>query len=246
VSLPSERSGVTPLLDLSGVAAGYGAARVLWDIDLQLAPRSVTALIGRNGVGKTTLLRTIMGIQPLDAGAIRLDGQDIGRLPPQRRARAGIGYVPQGRHIFPQLTVAENLQTGLMALGPRGRASAGVPDHIYDLFPKLGAIRQRKGGLLSGGEQQQLAIGRALAGAPRLLLLDEPTEGVQPNVVQMIEAALLQVRADMGLTIVLIEQYLDFAWRFADRYAVMDGGRIIRQGDTATESATDVAHLVRI
>ncbi len=235
---------MTPLLDLSGVAAGYGAARVLWDIELQLGPGSVTALIGRNGVGKTTLLRTIMGIQPLDAGAIHLDGQDIGRLPPQRRARAGIGYVPQGRHIFPQLTVAENLETGLMARGSRG--TGGVPDMIYDLFPKLATIRQRKGGLLSGGEQQQLAIGRALAGAPRLLLLDEPTEGVQPNVVQMIEAALLKVRAEMGLTIVLIEQYLDFAWSFADRYAVMDGGRIIRQGDTASESAADVAHLVRI
>lgn len=235
---------MNPLLALSGVAVGYGAARVLWDIDLQLAPGSVTALIGRNGVGKTTLLRTIIGIQPLDAGTITLDGQDIGTLPPQRRARAGIGYVPQGRHIFPQLTVAENLETGLMARSSRG--TGGVPDHIYDLFPKLGTIRQRKGGLLSGGEQQQLAIGRALAGAPRLLLLDEPTEGVQPNVVQMIEAALLQVRADMGLTIILIEQYLDFAWSFADHYAVMDGGRIVRHGDTATESAGDVAHLVHI
>jgi urea transport system ATP-binding protein len=235
---------VTPLLDVTGVAAGYGAARVLWDVDLALAPGSVTALIGRNGVGKTTLLRTIMGIQPLDAGAIHLEGQDIGRLPPHRRAGAGIGYVPQGRHIFPQLTVAENLETGLMARSGRGRG--GVPDLIYDLFPKLATIRQRKGGLLSGGEQQQLAIGRALAGAPRLLLLDEPTEGVQPNVVQMIEAALLKVRAEMGLTIVLVEQYLDFAWSFADRYAVMDGGRIIRQGDTTSESAADVAHLVKI
>lgn len=229
---------------MSGVAAGYGAARVLHEVDLALAPGSVTALIGRNGVGKTTLLRTIMGIRPVDAGRIMFDGADVGRLPPERRARAGIGYVPQGRHIFAQLTVAENLETGLSARG--GRATGGVPDFIYELFPKLGTIRGRKGGLLSGGEQQQLAIGRALAGAPRLLLLDEPTEGVQPNVVAMIEAALLKVRTEMGLTIVLIEQYLDFAWSFADHYAVMDGGRIVRQGSTAAESAADVAHLVRI
>ncbi|GGE07274.1 ABC transporter ATP-binding protein [Polymorphobacter glacialis] len=237
---------VMPLVVMTGVASGYGAARVLHDVELALAAGSVTALIGRNGVGKTTLLRTIMGIRPLDAGTMIFDGGDIGRLPPSARARAGIGYVPQGRHIFPQLTVAENLETGLSALGPRGKARAGVPDHIYDLFPKLAMIRGRKGGLLSGGEQQQLAIGRALAGAPRLLLLDEPTEGVQPNVVQMIEAVLLKVRAEFGLTIILIEQYLDFAWSFADHYAVMDGGRIVRQGDTAAESAADVAHLVRI
>lgn len=237
---------MTALLALAGVASGYGAARVLDGIDLALGAGSVTALIGRNGVGKTTLLRTIMGIQPLDAGAIHFDGADISRLKPEARARAGIGYVPQGRHIFPQLTVAENLLTGLSALGPRGRAAVGVPDHVYDLFPKLAAIRNRKGGLLSGGEQQQLAIGRALAGAPRLLLLDEPTEGVQPNVVAMIEAALRKVRAELGLTIILIEQYLDFAWSFADRYAVMDGGRLVRQGSTATETAADVAHLVSI
>jgi urea transport system ATP-binding protein len=237
---------MTPLLDLRGVGAGYGQSRVLWDVDLALETGSVTALIGRNGIGKTTLLRTIMGLRPLDTGTLALDGSDIGGLSPQARARAGIGYVPQGRHIFPQLTVMENLETGLMALGPRGKASAGVPDHIFALFPKLADIRHRKGGLLSGGEQQQLAIGRALAGAPRLLLLDEPTEGVQPNVVQMIEAALLKVRAEFGLTIILIEQYLDFAWSFADHYAAMDGGRIVRQGSTATDSAADVAHLVHI
>lgn len=235
---------MTPLLAMRGVAAGYGAAPVLHDVDLALAPGSVTALIGRNGVGKTTLLRTIMGIRPLAAGSITLDGTAIGRLPTVRRARAGIGYVPQGRHIFAQATVAENLETGLSARG--GRASGGVPDFIYALFPKLADIRHRKGGLLSGGEQQQLAIGRALAGAPRLLLLDEPTEGVQPNVVQMIESALSTARAELGLTIILVEQYLDFAWAFADRYAVMDGGRIVREGSTATESAADVAHLVRI
>ncbi|WP_156677755.1 urea ABC transporter ATP-binding subunit UrtE [Sphingomonas profundi] len=233
---------MTALLDLAGVASGYGQSRVLWDVDLALPERSVMALIGRNGVGKTTLLRTIMGVQRLDGGSIRFAGDEIGRLDSFRRARAGIGFVPQGRHIFPQLTVQENLETGLSAAG-RG---ATVPDHIFDLFPKLREVRTRKGGFLSGGEQQQLAIGRALAGRPRLLLLDEPTEGVQPSVVQMIEAALRRVRDDLGVTILIVEQYLDFAWSFADRYTAMDGGRIVREGSTVQDSAEDVAHLVHI
>jgi len=236
---------MTALIALAGVSSGYGQSQVLWDVDLALEPGSVTALIGRNGVGKTTLFRTIMGIRPLFGGSIRLAGVEIGTLPTQRRARAGIGYVPQGRHIFPQLSVAENLETGLAAR-PDGAGSARVPDMIYDLFPKLAELRARKGGFLSGGEQQQLAIGRALAGDPKLLLLDEPTEGIQPNVVQMIEEVLLKVRRELGLTVLIIEQYLDFAWSFADHYAVMDGGRITRRGDTATEAAADVAHLVHI
>ncbi len=234
---------MSALLELASVSSGYGQSRVLWDVDLALAEGSVMALIGRNGVGKTTLLRTIMGVQRLDTGSIRLGGDEIGKLDAFRRARAGIGFVPQGRHIFPQLTVQENLETGLSACAERG---AKVPDHIFDLFPKLAQVRARKGGFLSGGEQQQLAIGRALAGRPRLLLLDEPTEGVQPNVVQMIEAALRSVRDDLGVTILIVEQYLDFAWSFADRYTAMDGGRVVRDGSTATDSAVDVAHLVHI
>jgi len=234
---------MSALIELQSVSAGYGQSQVLWDADLAIAERSVTALIGRNGVGKTTLLRTIMGVQPLSGGTILFDGQDIGALPSHHRARAGIGFVPQGRHIFPHLTVMENLETGLSACSERG---AKVPDHIFELFPKLAQIRDRKGGFLSGGEQQQLAIGRALTGRPKLLLLDEPTEGIQPNVVQMIEAALRSVRDDLGVTILIVEQYLDFAWAFADRYAVMDGGKVVREGDTATETAADVAHLVHI
>ncbi|MET0270550.1 MAG: ATP-binding cassette domain-containing protein, partial [Sphingomonas sp.] len=155
----------------------------------------------------------------------------------------GIGFVPQGRHIFPQLTVQENLETGLSACATRG---AAVPDHIFELFPKLHQVRGRKGGFLSGGEQQQLAIGRALVGRPRLLLLDEPTEGVQPNVVQMIEEALRRVRDDLGVTVLIVEQYLDFVWSFADRYVAMDGGRVVAEGATAGASAADVAHLVHI
>ena len=233
---------MSAFLELARVSSGYGQSRVLWDVDLALPEKSVMALIGRNGVGKTTLLRTIMGVQRLDSGGILFAGEEIGKLGSHKRARAGIGFVPQGRHIFPQLSVQENLETGLSAT-VRG---AKVPDHIFDLFPKLAQVRTRKGGFLSGGEQQQLAIGRALAGRPRLLLLDEPTEGVQPNVVQMIEAALRSVRDDLGVTILIVEQYLDFAWSFADCYTAMDGGRVVREGSTAQDSAEDVAHLVHI
>jgi urea transport system ATP-binding protein len=232
------------LLELAGVSAAYGQSRVLWDVDLSLPRGRAMALIGRNGVGKTTLLHTIMGTRSATAGTIDFAGRDMTRLRADRRARAGIGFVPQGRHIFPQLTVMENLETGLSARG--GRGSGGVPQHIFDLFPKLYDIRSRAGGFLSGGEQQQLAIGRALAGEPSLLLLDEPTEGIQPNVVQQIEAALVHVRDTLGMTVLIVEQYLDFVWRFADDYAAMQGGRIVRTGRIADESAASVAHLVQI
>jgi urea transport system ATP-binding protein len=238
---------MTTLLQLERVAAAYGQSRVLWDIDLDVEQGGAMALIGRNGVGKTTLLRAIMGVQRLTGGRILLDGRDITALQSFERARAGIGFVPQGRHIFPHLTVTENLETGFSALAGRGAgASGGIPDHIYELFPKLKQIAQRKGGFLSGGEQQQLAIGRALVGQPKLLLLDEPTEGIQPSVVQQIEDALRRVRTELGVTIVIVEQYLDFAWSFADHYSVMQRGRIIRQGSTRSESAAEVAHLVNI
>ena len=235
---------MTPLLRLNGACAGYGQSQVLWDIDLDIPAGGVTAVIGRNGVGKTTLLRTIVGAQPLTGGRMLFDGWDMGHLASHHRARAGVGYVPQGRHVFPHLTVDENLATGLSAAG--GRGSGAVPAYVFEMFPKLAQIRQRKAGVLSGGEQQQLAIGRALAGMPRLLLLDEPTEGIQPNVVQQIEEALQRIRRDLGVTIVIVEQYLDFAWSFADRYCVIQGGRVIREGGTHDERAEDVASLVSI
>ncbi|TNE38796.1 MAG: urea ABC transporter ATP-binding subunit UrtE [Sphingomonadales bacterium] len=231
------------LLSLDGVSSGYGQSRILWDVDFALPRGKATALIGRNGVGKTTLLSTIMGLRPALTGRILFDGKDITRLSTHQRARAGIAIVPQGRHVFPFLTVEENLLSGLAA---RRDGKKAIPDFIFDLFPKLAQIRHRKGGLLSGGEQQQLAIGRALAGDPRLLLLDEPTEGIQPNVVAQIEAALRHVRTEMGMTILVVEQYLDFAWRLADLYSAMQGGRIVRQGDTSSETADAVAHLVHI
>ncbi|MHB8886188.1 MAG: urea ABC transporter ATP-binding subunit UrtE [Methylovirgula sp.] len=239
---------MTTLLKLDQLSTSYGQSRVLWDIDLEIPAGGVLALIGRNGVGKTTLLKSIIGVQPLSGGSIHFDGRDVSTLKTFERARAGIGFVPQGRHIFPHLSVAENLETGLSALAGRGTGSikAGVPEHIYELFPKLKQIKDRKGGVLSGGEQQQLAIGRALAGQPKLLLLDEPTEGIQPNVVQQIEDALRSVRCDLGVTIMIVEQYLDFAWSFADTYCVLQRGRIVRQGSTVTESAAEVAHLVNI
>ncbi|AOF97160.1 urea ABC transporter ATP-binding subunit UrtE [Sphingobium sp. RAC03] len=234
------------LLEIAGLSSAYGQSRVLWDVDLTLARGQVMALIGRNGVGKTTLLHTIMGTRPVTGGTLHFDGRDMTAMPAHSRARAGIGFVPQGRHVFPQLTVMENLETGLSALAGRGKRGAQVPQHIFDLFPKLWDIRGRAAGFLSGGEQQQLAIGRALAGEPSLLLLDEPTEGIQPNVVQQIEAALVHVRDELGMTVLVVEQYLDFVWRFADRYCAMQNGRIIRQGAIADESAKDVAHLVQI
>lgn len=236
-----------PLLSISSLRAGYDQTQVLWDVDLDLPRGEVMALIGRNGVGKTTLLHTIMGTRPISSGSLYFDGQDMTASPPDRRARAGIGFVPQGRHIFPQLTVMENLETGLCATGDRGGEDGRkVPQHVFDLFPKLYDIRSRAGGFLSGGEQQQLAIGRALAGRPLLLLLDEPTEGIQPNVVQQIERALAHVRDELGMTIVVVEQYLDFVWRFADRYSAMQNGRITHSGLVAEQSAQDVAHLVQI
>ena len=236
------------MLKLNRISAAYGQSSVLWGIDLDVPRGGALALIGRNGVGKTTLLKSIVGVLPLTFGNILFDGTDVTDMRAFERARAGIGYVPQGRHIFPHLTVAENLETGLSALTGRaaGAVRAGVPEHIYELFPKLKEISGRKAGVLSGGEQQQLAIGRALAGQPKLLLLDEPTEGIQPNIVQQIEAALRRVRRELGVTVMIVEQYLDFAWSFADHYCVMQRGRIVRQGSTQGESAAEVAHLVNI
>lgn len=235
------------LLELEAACAAYGQSQVLWSIDMEVEQGAAVALIGRNGVGKTTLLNAIAGVQKLTGGHLKFGGQDLTAAPAHGRARAGIGFVPQGRHVFPHLTVMENLTVGLAALaGRKAVKESGIASHIFDLFPKLTQIRNRKAGLLSGGEQQQLAIGRALAGQPRLLLLDEPTEGIQPNVVQQIEAALRRIRTELGVTILIVEQYLDFAWSFAEAYHVMQRGRIIRSGSTAMESASEISHLVNI
>jgi urea transport system ATP-binding protein len=237
---------MTDLLNLRGVGAAYGKAAVLSGINIDVRPGAATAILGRNGVGKTTLLRTIMGLHRLAEGEILLDGDQVGPLGAHLRARRGIGFVPQGRHIFPHLTVEENLQVGLSALAGRGEKDRAVPAYVGDLFPKLKQISGRAAGYLSGGEQQQLAIGRALAGRPRLLLLDEPTEGVQPSVVQQIQEVLGRIRSELGVAIILVEQNLDFAWSFADRYVVMQRGRVVRDGATADAPVTSVAHLIHV
>jgi urea transport system ATP-binding protein len=238
---------MTALLTLERVSSAYGQSQVLWNVDMNIEQGGAVALIGRHGVGKTTLLKTIVGVQKLTGGRIGFAGADVSALAAHGRARAGIGYVPQGRHVFPHLSVMENLTVGLAALtGRQGLTQSGIGDYIFDLFPKLTQIRARKAGLLSGGEQQQLAIGRALAGQPKLLLLDEPTEGIQPSVVKQIEHALRRIRSELGVTIVIVEQYLDFAWSFAERYHVMQRGQIVREGSTRDESAAEIAHLVNI
>jgi len=235
------------LLNLRSVSTAYGKGQVLWDIAFDLDKGDAAAILGRNGVGKTTLLKTIMGQLRATGGHLYWHADDITAMAPHQRARAGIGFVPQGRHVFPHLTVRENLEVGLSALaGKSGVEVRGIPDMVFDLFPKLTQIAGRKAGVLSGGEQQQLAIGRALAGQPELLLLDEPTEGIQPNIVQQIEDALVRVRKELGVAILIVEQNLDFAWSFADRYFVMQRGRIVKEGRTAGERAADVAALVHI
>jgi urea transport system ATP-binding protein len=238
---------MSELLNLRTIDTAYGRSPVLFDVALDMKAGGAGAILGRNGVGKTTLLKTIVGQMKLTKGQIFLNQNDVSGFSAHQRARAGIGFVPQGRHVFPHLTVEENLSVGLSALA--GRKAAGpkkVPDYIFDLFPKLKDIAQRKAGVLSGGEQQQLAIGRALAGRPRLLLLDEPTEGIQPNIVQQIEAALARIRKDLGVAILIVEQNLDFAWSFADHYFVMQRGRIVKHGATAEATTEEVAHLIHV
>jgi urea transport system ATP-binding protein len=235
------------LLTLEGIGAAYGISPVLTEVELEIRSGEAVTLLGRNGVGKTTLLRTIAGLHPIAAGRLTFEGEDVTAMPAFRRARCGIALVPQGRGIFPHLTVEQNLVLGLSALaGRKSRTRSQVPPYIFEMFPALVRLRARKGGVLSGGEQQQLAIGRALVAQPRLLLLDEPTEGIQPSIVREIGAALNRIRTELNIAILLVEQYLRFAWAIADRYYVMQRGRIVRTGDTHTESPDNVAHLLSV
>ena len=215
------------MLAIEGLSAAYGESQVLWEVDLAVPAASVVCLMGRNGVGKTTLLRAVMGLLPGRGGRVSLDGQDITGWSTDRRARAGIGYVPQGREIFPHLTVAENLRMSLLGCG-----RASTLDDALDLFPKLRTLLGRKGGVLSGGEQQMLAIGRALLTRPKVLMLDEPTEGIQPSIILEIEDALRRIRTELGLAVLLVEQYLDFAEGLADAYVIMAKGAVVASGAT--------------
>ena len=204
----------------------YGGSHILRDLSFEAEAGKVTALLGRNGVGKTTLLKCLMGLLPAASGSIRFDGRDITRYPSHARVRAGIGYVPQGREIFPRLTVHENLLMGL-ASRPQGTA---IPPRVFEMFPVLGQMLRRRGGDLSGGQQQQLAIGRALAFSPRLLILDEPTEGIQPSIIKDIERAIRALAVEGSMAILLVEQYYDFARSLADHYVVMSRGEVIKSG----------------
>ena len=221
------------MLEIRGLSAAYGESQILWDVSLDVPAGGVVCLMGRNGVGKTTLLKTIMGLMPATAGEVRFDGHDLGRERPEERASRGIGYVPQGREIFPNLTVAENLRVGVIATGgPRRGDVRDGHDRVFELFPRLRDLLGRKGGVLSGGEQQQLAFARVLLRDPKLLLLDEPTEGIQPSVILQIEEAIQRIK-ERGIAVLLVEQYLEFAWRLAGSYAIMRKGTIVSRGATA-------------
>jgi len=205
----------------------YGESHTLWDLDLDVPEGQCTMLMGRNGVGKTTLLQCIMGLLPLQSGSISFAGTNLVKTSAEKRANLGIGYVPQGRQIFPALTVEENLQIGLPARRDKVRK---VPEFIYELFPVLKEMLGRRGGDLSGGQQQQLAIGRALVLNPRLLILDEPTEGIQPNIVHEIGDIIRKLNQEIGLTVLLVEQKLPFARRIGDRFTILDRGRSVASG----------------
>ena len=225
------------MLAVENIDLYYGAAQALRSVSIAATPGRVTCVMGRNGVGKSSLLRAIVGHQPIAGGRIMWEGQDISRLAPHARSRRGIAYVPQGREIFPLLSVRENLETGY---APVKRADRFVPDEIYDLFPVLKDMLWRRGGDLSGGQQQQLAIGRALVTRPRLLVLDEPTEGIQPSIIKDIGRAIEYLRNKGDMAIVLVEQYFEFARDLADDFAVMDRGAVVIAGDKASMVESDV------
>jgi urea transport system ATP-binding protein len=235
------------LLKVEGVSAAYGKSRVLEGVNISIAEGEAVTLLGRNGVGKTTLLRTIVGLHSATEGTIRFLDEDITRKSAYLRSRNGIAYVPQGRGIFPHLTVAENLRLGAASGRGSGQATAAaVPEHIFDLFPVLRRVLERKGGVLSGGEQQQLAIARAMVSRPKLIILDEPTEGIQPSIVQQIEEILREIRASHNIAILLVEQYLDFAWSIANKFYVMRRGQIVEEGNPRESDPSSIHHLLNV
>lgn len=232
------------MLELRNIDQHYGSSHTLRNLSLSAHPGEVTAVLGRNGVGKTTLLRAIMGLVPLSSGSVIWEGKDISRLPPEARVALGFGYVPQGREIFPRLTVEENLRMGMAKLS--GRSARNTPTELYEMFPVLFDMRNRRGGDLSGGQQQQLAIARALAGKPRILLLDEPTEGIQPNIIKLIGTVIAQLAARGDMAVVLVEQFYDFAERLAGRYAVLGRGEVVDSGLGSEMAARNVKDRISV
>ena len=230
------------MLKVSNLNQYYGGSHILRDLSFEIPTGKVTVLLGRNGVGKSTLLKTLMGLIPSKSGEIVFFDNNITQAKPYERVRAGIGYVPQGREIFPRLSVAENLEMGL-ATRPRGER---VPPRIFDMFPVLKQMLRRRGGDLSGGQQQQLAIGRALAMGPKLLILDEPTEGIQPSIIKDIERVIRTLAASGDMAILLVEQYYDFARSLADQYIVMERGEILKQGAGADMDKDGVKALLAV
>ena len=215
------------MLKISSLCVAYGETNIVRDVDLEIAPGQIVCLMGRNGVGKTTTLKATMGLLKTRGGSVSFEGRDLTRTAPEVRARAGIGYVPQGREIFPHLTVEENLKIGLTANPAKPRA---IPEHVFESFPMLKTMLQRKGGVLSGGQQQQLAIARALVADPKLLILDEPTEGIQPSIIQLIGRVLESLKQGGRVAVLLVEQYFEFAVKLADYYYVMEKGKIVVSG----------------
>lgn len=230
------------MLKIDALNQYYGGSHILRNVNLAADDGKLTVLLGRNGVGKSTLLRCLMGVVAAKSGSVSWRGTALGTLPPYARVAAGLAYVPQGRDIFPRLTVEENLLVGAASR----RAPSKVPDRIYDLFPVLKDMRARRGGDLSGGQQQQLAIGRALMSEPQLLILDEPTEGIQPSIIQDIGRTLRQLVDESKMTVLLVEQYYDFARSIADRYWVMSRGEIVAGGDARDMETNGVRELIAV
>jgi urea transport system ATP-binding protein len=232
------------MLEIEGLNQYYGGSHILRDVQLTISGGQCTVLLGRNGVGKTTLLNCLMGVLPIRTGRVILEGQDITALPPHRRAALGIGYVPQGREIFNRLTVEDNLRMGLAPVA--GSSAKAIPEELFTMFPVLKKMLNRRGGDLSGGQQQQLAIARALAAKPRLLILDEPTEGIQPSIIKEIREVLRALLAAGGMAVLLVEQYYDFAAALAGQYAVMSRGQIVRRGAGERMEADGIRQLLSV
>jgi urea transport system ATP-binding protein len=230
------------MLEVQGLNQFYGGSHILRDLAFEARMGEVTVVLGRNGVGKTTLLKSLMGVVPLKTGSVKLDGLDLTRVPPYERVRAGVGYVPQGREIFGRLTVEDNLRMGL-ATRPGGTA---IPAELFELFPVLQQMLHRRGGDLSGGQQQQLAIARALAAGPKLLMLDEPTEGIQPSIIKDIGRVIRMLADRKTMAIVLVEQYYDFAAEIADQYLIMERGQIVARGRGVDMAADGVRQRMSI